>query len=145
MNTAIKKISIFMFIVVLLSYLIIPVQVNAASPCEKNNGEYALDSYYNFATFSFVGTSSSILKSFDGTFMAIEATATSSSGQSQDVTISVYIQSRNITKNYTVKSNGTMKKFDYIFLGFSGGSDVAITCSCNSSDTITMNLTSYSW
>lgn len=101
--------------------------------------------YYSTGSFKFTGSSNALTKNYDGTFMAIEATATSSSGNVYDVNISVFISSLGKVKNYTVSSNGSKKKFDFIFLGLSGSSDVSITCSCNSSDTITMELITYSW
>ena len=96
-------------------------------------------------SFSFKGTSNSVTRFHDGTFMAIEATATSASGKAYDVTIHVVILSRNVTNTYTLSSNGIMKKFDYIYLGLSGSSDVSIYCTCSSSETITVKLKAYSW
>ncbi len=101
--------------------------------------------YYDPGTFTFRG-SSQIVKTYDGTFMAIEANAKSSNGSSDTITINVYIEERNTTKTYTIKTNGETKKFDYIYLGSFSGSKVRITVSSsNSSSTITMSLISYSW
>ncbi len=114
--------------------------VNAAS-----NATIQPYSYYDIGSFSFTGTSKSVITNYDGTFMAIEATATSASGKAYDVTLHVTIYGRNVTNTYTLSSNGTMKKFDYIYLGLSSSTDVSIYCTCNSSEKITINLKTYSW
>lgn len=111
----------------------------------SSNNEISTMSYYGTSTFKFY-KSAQRNNYYDGSFMAIEASATSSTGSSETVTISVYISSRKTTKTYTIKTDGTTKKFDYIYLGLGSGSDVRITTSCsNSSAEITMSLTSYSW
>lgn len=101
--------------------------------------------YYHTGPFNFSGTSNSIAKNYDGTYMAVEATATSSSGASRAVTMYVFIYSRSVTETYTIYTNGTTQKFDYIYLGNEGSSDVVIAFQCSSSDTITIEYTSYSW
>lgn len=101
--------------------------------------------YYENGPFQFSGHSNAIVKNYDGNYMAIEAKATSSSGSSVPVRIEVFLYNRNVTETYTVYSNGSTIKFDYIYLGSSASSDVAIMCFCDSSDTITIELTSYSW
>ena len=101
--------------------------------------------YYDPGTFTFK-KNTQITKKYDGTFMAIEAKATSSSGTADTITISVYIVPRNVTKTYTIKTDGKTSKFDYIYLGLSQTADVRINISCsNSSSNITMSLVSYSW
>lgn len=101
--------------------------------------------YYINGPFQFSGVSNSVAKNYDGNYMAIEARATSSSGTAHNVKIHVFIYSRNITETYTFPSNGSTYKFDYIYLGNEGSSDTGIVFECNSSDTITMHMTSYSW
>lgn len=99
--------------------------------------------YINYSQFS--GTSNSMVKNYDGNYMGIEAVATSSSGSSVLVTMYVFIYSRNYTYTYNIYTNGTTYKYDYIYLGDEGSSDVGILFTCNSSDTITVNIDSYSW
>ena len=101
--------------------------------------------YYSPSPFQFSGISNSIARNYDGNYMAIEARATSSSGTAHNVKIHVFIYSRNITETYTFPSNGSTYKFDYIYLGNEGSSDTGIVFECNSADTITMKMTSYSW
>ena len=111
----------------------------------SSNNEISTMSYYGTDTFIFYSVANKT-NFYDGTFMAIEASATSSTGNSETITIKVYIVDRDVTKTYTIKTDGTTKKFDYIYLGLGSGSDVRITTSCsNSSAKITMSLTSYSW
>lgn len=141
MKNLAQKLFISIFISFLFVYLFIcsnPVKAStflSIQPC----------AYYSTGSFQFTKNSNSLVRNYDGSFMAIEATATSSSGNAYDINISVFISSLGKVNNYTVSSNGIKKKFDYIFLGLSGSSDVSITCSCNSSDTITMDLITYSW
>ena len=129
---------------IMIIFLII-CSINIVLPCKVNASVASTDSYYSPSSFSFTGTSSQYIKQYSGTFMAIEVSATSSSGSSNLVTMTVYIASRNVTKTYTFYSNGSKNKFDYIFLGLSGSSSVSIGFSCNSSDTINVSLTAYSW
>lgn len=101
--------------------------------------------YYINGPFQFSGISNSVAKNYDGNYMAIEARATSSSGTAHEVKIHVFLYNRNVTETYTFPSNGSTYKFDYIYLGSSASSDTGIVFECNSSDTITMYMTSYSW
>ena len=101
--------------------------------------------YFSPGPFKFSGISNSIARNYDGNYMAIEARATSSSGTAHTVKIHVFIYNRNITETYTFPCNGSTYKFDYIYLGSAASSDTVIAFECNSSDTITMKMTSYSW
>lgn len=110
--------------------------------------EWGIEPYaYDEGTYTFQGSRKIMGNYYDGTFMAIEATATASDNQSHKVTISVIIGRSGDIKNYTVYTNGQMKKFDYIYLGgISKGSDVIISCSCDDSNaTVTIRLKTYSW
>lgn len=113
--------------------------------CSSVQASVQSRAYYINGPFQFSGVSNSVAKNYDGNYMAIEARATSSSGTAHNVKIHVFIYSRNITETYTFPSNGSTYKFDYIYLGNEGSSDTGIVFECNSSDTITMHMTSYSW
>ncbi len=80
------------------------VEASSISPC----------AYYDPSEISFYGKSNSIVDYYDGNFMAIEAFATATDGVSRDVKISVYVNSTNKMRTYTIKTNGKTKKFDYI-------------------------------
>lgn len=101
--------------------------------------------YFVNGPYHFSGYSSSVAHNYDGNYMAMEVKATSSSGASHQVKVHVFLYDRNITETYTFYSNGNTYKFDYIYLGNSGSCDVVITFQCSSSDTITAEMTSYSW
>lgn len=130
---------------ILMSFLFVNLFI--CSTPVKASSPYSIQpyAYYSTGSIQFKGSSRPITKNYDGTFMAIEAKSTSASGNIYDVTIYVTIASRKVTNKYTISTNGSSKKFDYIFLGLSGSSDVSIECKCNSSDTINIELTSYSW
>lgn len=102
---------------------------------------------YDDGTFSFQGSKTLVGAHYDGTFMAIEATATASDNQSHKVTINVAIEKAGKINTYTVYTNGQMKKFDYIYLGgISQGSSVIIGCKCDDPNvTVTIRLKTYSW
>ena len=138
-----KRRSILKIAVTLI--LVIMVLLSSNFVYANTDSEISTMSYYGTDTFTFNGSTNKTYF-YDGTFMAIEASAASSTGSSETVTISIYISSRKTTKTYTIKTDGTTKKFDYIYLGLGSGSDVRITTSCNNeSAAITMSLTSYSW
>ena len=137
-----KRRSILKIAVTLI--LVIMVLLSSNFVYANTDSEISTMSYYGTDTFTFHGSANKAYF-YDGTFMAIEASARSSSGSLETVTIKVYIINRDVTKTYTIKTDGPTKKFDYIYIGL-GGSDVRITTSCsNSSAKITMSLTSYSW
>ena len=126
---------------ILMSFLLVNLFI--CSTPVKASSPYSIQpyAYYSKGSIQFKGSRIPITKNYDGTFMAIEAKSTSSSGNIYDVTIYVTIASRKVTNKYTISTNGSLKKF----LGLSGSSDVSIECKCNSSDTINIELTSYSW
>ena len=101
--------------------------------------------YYENGPYRFSGVTNSVMHNYDGNYMAIEAKATSSSGAARSVKIHVYLYNRGVVETYTFPSNGSTYKFDYIYLGSANSSDVGIVFECNSSDTITLEMTSYSW
>ena len=137
-----KRRSILKIAVTLI--LVIMVLLSSNFVYANTDSEISTMSYYGTDTFTFNGSTNKTYF-YDGTFMAIEASATSSTGSSETVTIKVYIINRDVTKTYTIKTDGTTKKFDYIYIGLGGG-DVRNTTSCsNESAAITMSLTSYSW
>ena len=81
---------------------------------------------------------------YDGRFMAFEATATASDGKSYEVIVSVYIASKNTTKNYRIHTDGKTRKADYISIG--NGSDAIISATCaDSSVIVNLDLKMYSW
>lgn len=112
----------------------------------STNGGISTYSYYGGTTATFYGSKQFANRYYEGTFMAVEATATASDNQSHKVTLKVNIINRNTVKTYTLYTNGQKKKFDYIGLGLSGGSSVIISCTCdNPSVAATIDLTTYSW
>ncbi len=102
---------------------------------------------YDEGTYTFKGSQNIMANYYDGTFMAIEATATASDNQSHKVTIRAAIDKAGKVNTYTVYTNGQMKKFDYIYLGgISKGSTVIINCECDDPNvTVTIRLKTYSW
>jgi len=102
---------------------------------------------YDDGTFTFTGSKQMTNINYDGTFMAVEATATASDNQSHKVTISVIVDKSGKVHNYTIYTNGEMKKFDYIYLGGIGkGSQVIIACKCDDPNvSVTIRLKTYSW
>lgn len=110
--------------------------------------EWGIESYaYDSGTYTFKGSKKLMGIYYDGTFMAIEATATASDNQSHKVTITAVIDRSGKVNNYTVYTNGQMKKFDYIYLGgISQGSQVIISCTCDDPNvSVTIDLKTYSW
>ena len=136
MKSYLKKCFIFLAIVLLTLSCFCCTAVEASGIQSR--------AYYS-NNFQFSGTSNALMRNYDGNYMAIEAKATSSSGAARTVKIHVFIYNRNVTETYTLSSNGVMKKFDYIYLGSAASSDVGIVFQCDSSDTISMEVTSYSW
>ncbi len=127
----------------LVIYLII-FSIFSMYPVEANT-IFQTCSYYDIPTFTFKGTSNSNVEKYDGTFMAIEASATSSSGKTYDVTIHVIIHSIGKEKTYILPSNGSTQKYDYIYIGLSASSNVTIYCTCDASENISVKLKTYSW
>lgn len=124
----------------LVMFLLLSYGVSFAS----SNSPISTYAYYDHGTIHF-SKSKSITTRFDGTFMAIEFSATSSSNTSEPVTIKVFIENRNKTETYTAYTDGKNYKFDYIYLGLVNGSSVKITMSCSSSSQISAHVKSYSW
>lgn len=114
----------------------------------KASTERGIENYaYDEGTYTFQGSKKIMGNYYDGTFMAIEATATASDNQSHKVTITTVIDRSGKVNNYTIYTNGEMKKFDYIYLGgISKGSQVIISCKCDDPNvTVKINLKTYSW
>ena len=135
MKNFLKKSFIFLAVILLTISCFCCTSVNAVQP----------RAYYVVGPFQFSGYSNSVAQNYDGTYMAMEVKATSSSGTARQVKVHVFIYSRSITETYTLYSNGSTYKFDYIYLGNEGSSDVVIVFESSSSDTITLQMTSYSW
>lgn len=126
-------------------YLVSALLILSCFCCTSIEASTAQTYAYYSNNFQFSGTSNSLMKNYDGNYMGIEAKATSSSGASHDVKIHVYLYNRGTVETYTFPSNGSTYKFDYIYLGSAASSDVGLVFECNSSDTITLEMISYSW
>lgn len=124
----------------LVMFLLLSYGVSFAS----SNSSISPYAYYDDGIIYFT-KSKSITSVYDGTFMAIEFSATSSSNTSEPVTISVYIDNRNKTETFTAYTDGKNYKFDYIYLDPANGSSVRITFSSSSSNQISARVKSYSW
>ena len=108
-------------------------------------GEVAPCAYYMPGPLVF-SDSTQYTRSYDGKYMGVEVTPTSSTGNNENLVVSVYVDKTKTTHKYTIKTNGKMHKMDYIPLGNDGGSSVCIELSCsNLNAQITATVVSYSW
>ena len=110
-----------------------PVKASTASPL----------SYYEMS-FSFKD-SCSIGRSFDKIFLDVRLMATADNGNSERVTLEVYVINTNKTKTYTFYTDGLTQVFNNIYLGLSGGSSVAFRFRAdNPNVTINVNMSAES-
>lgn len=113
-------------------------------PIQVKASDISTYAYYDPNTVSFRGRYTDNSNYYDGRFMAFEATATASDGKSYEVIVSVYIASKNTTKNYRIHTDGKTRKADYISIG--NGSDAIISATCaDSSVIVNLDLKMYSW
>lgn len=94
------------------------------SPVSANEGISTLS--YENTSFSFKGTRT-LSYQCSGMFLDVSVNATASNNNNETITLKVFIANRNTTKTYTFYSDGQTHEFKNIFLGFSGGSNVAFT------------------
>lgn len=144
MKKIVKNYLLKMSIIVMTLLMVFPcVPVKAST---GNNGGNVVSpcGYFSPGPFSFTTWTQNV-NLYDGTFMAVEVGATSTV-VGQEITVEVYVDKTGKTHTYKMIANGLNNKFDYIYLGLSGGSDVAITLECsNPNAVITAKVTSYSW
>ena len=108
--------------------MVMPVKASTASTL----------SYYEMG-FSFTG-GTSVARGFDGTFLTVRLMATASNGNSEKVTLEVYVNNTNKTHTYTFYTDGLTYEFKNIYLSLKSGSDVLFSFTTNSSATINMNM-----
>lgn len=77
-------------------------------------------------TFSFKNRTT-FTRNVTGIWMDIIVRATASNNNNETITLSVYITNTGKTKSYTFLSDGKDHKYTGIYLGLSGGSNVAFT------------------
>ena len=77
-------------------------------------------------SFSFKNRTT-IASNVAGTWMDIKVRATASNNNNETITVDVYITNTGKTKSYTFLSDGKDHTYKNIYLGSSGGSNVAFT------------------
>lgn len=109
--------------------MVMPVKASTASTL----------AYYEMG-FSFTG-GTSVSRGFDGVFLTVRLMATSSSGNSEKVTLDMYVTNTGKTHTRTFYTDGLTYEFKNIYLSLKGGSDVRFTFSADNKDvTINMNM-----
>jgi len=104
-------------------------------------------SYWNPGPFTFQGDHNGATNYYDGQWMAVEISATSTAG-AIPIYIDLFVQRTSQHHTFTIWADGTTGKFDWISLGSAGGS--AANCyyyvdSQYASATNTVDVKSYSW
>lgn len=103
--------------------------------------------FFDPSPFTFVGEMNGNTKYYDGEWMALEASATTTSGVIP-VHIDLLVYNTNTHHDCTIWANGNNNKFDWISLGNRGGSSADnyyYLDSQYSNTTVTMDVKSYSW
>ena len=133
-----KSIILFLTIFCILSLFM------CCFPLKAQAVEISPFSYYDPSPVTFKGTYN-YYDNFDGNYMAFEAKATASDGESHEIIITVYISNTNTTKQYRMYTDGVNRKADHISIG-NGGSYVSLKITCaDKSANITLDLKTYSW
>ncbi len=103
--------------------------------------------YFDPGPFTFSGEMNGETRYYDGGWMALEASATSTAGVIP-IHIDMYVYRTATHHDCTIWSNGNNNKFDWITLGSAGGSSADCyyyVDSQYSSATNTVDVKSYSW
>ena len=125
-----------LFMIGVLLFVLMPVNVYATN--QKNtdalyiDGHKILSIYYGDSQgnarmyadpdpFTFSSDWNGRTRFFEGDYMALEASATSTAGVIP-IYIDLYVYATETHHNYTIWTNGNVSKFDWISLGNSGGS-----------------------
>ena len=104
-------------------------------------------SYWEPDPFTFKGEASGSVYYYDGDWMAVEVSATSTAG-AIPIYIDLYVQRTSQHHTFTIWANGQTGKFDWISLGSAGGSAAGCYYYVDSqyaSATNTVTIKSYSW
>ena len=110
-------------------------------------GNSAQWSYWDPSPFTFKGNHSGTTHYYDGDWMAVEVSATSTAGAIA-IYIDLFVRRTSQHHTFTIWANGQTGKFDWISLGSAGGS--AANCyyyvdSQYANATNTVDIKSYSW
>lgn len=110
--------------------MFLPVQANSEiSPCSYDN-----------LNFSYAGRCN-VSRDCTGMFLDVTVKATASNNNNETITLDVFVVNTGKTHSYTFLSDGQNHTYKNIFLGFSGGSNVAFTFTgANPAITIYQNL-----
>ena len=136
-KNVVLKISLVL-VAILMVFSCIPVMASTGD-------EIAPCAYFAPNPFTFSGTTQNT-RYYDGKYIGVEVIPTSTTGNNENLVVSVYVDKTNTTHKYTIKTNGKRHKMDYIPLGDDGGSSVCIELSCsNPNAQITATLAAYSW
>lgn len=131
-------------IILILTFFCILSLFMCCFPLKAQAVEISPFSYYDPSPVTFKGTYN-YYDNFDGNYMAFEAKATASDGESHEIIITVYISNTNTTKQYRMYTDGVNRKADHISIG-NGGSYVSLKITCaDKSANITLDLKTYSW
>jgi len=111
--------------------------------CQNENGR----AYWDPDPFTFSNAVNGNTKYYDGDYMALEATATSTAGVIP-IHIDLLVYRTATHHDCTIWSNGNFNKFDWITLGSAGGSSADCyyyVDSAYASAVNTVDVKSYSW
>ena len=131
-------------IILILTFFCILSLFMCCFPLKAQAVEISPFSYYDPSPVTFKGTYN-YYDNFDGNYMAFEAKAIASDGESHEIIITVYISNTNTTKQYRMYTDGVNRKADHIPIG-NGGSYVSLKITfTDKSANITLDLKTYSW
>ena len=148
------------FVVGVLLFSMIPANVYATGTEEElyidghkilsiyyGEGNSTQWSYWNPSPFTIQGSFNGDTKYYDGDWMAVEVSATSTAG-AIPIYIDLYVYRTSQHHTFTIWANGQTGKFDWISLGSAGGSSADCYYYVDSqyaSATNTVDIKSYSW